>query len=171
MLSNPTQTTASGITYHEALGTMMWLMNHADYHSNWPLWSVEADIVPALMHGQSKLYFEDNGNPVGFATWAWLTDKAKAQVLENTIPLEVDQWSDGEHLMFADFVAPWGHSRHIFNNLRGKVFPKYRAFSLGRNPDGSIRKIYYWKGTQFKERIAEEQRSINQTLWTQPGSQ
>ena len=85
--------------------------------------------------------------------------------------LEVGQWSDGEHLMFAEFVAPWGHSRHILNNLRGKVFPKYRAFSLGRNPDGSIRKIYYWKGTQFKERIAEEQRSINQTLWTQPGSQ
>lgn len=155
------------IAYHNALGTMMWLMSHADYHSQWPLWSVDTDIIPTLIHRQSKLYFDEYQNPVGFATWAWLTDEAKVQVLQSTSPLELDQWNTGEHLMFNDFVAPWGHSRHILNDLRENVFPTYRAFSLGRNSDGSIRKVYYWKGTQFKERVAEEQRALNQTLWAE----
>lgn len=26
---------------YESLGMMMWLMKHADYHSTWPLWSLD----------------------------------------------------------------------------------------------------------------------------------
>lgn len=169
MQTQTEQMAPHNITYHDALGMTIWLMKHADYHSQWPLWSVDTDIVPALIYGQCKLYFDKHQNPVGFATWAWLTDEAKVQVLENTSPLKPDQWNIGEHLMFSDFVAPWGHSRHILNDLREKVFPTYRAFSLGRNPDGSIRKVYYWKGTQFEERIAEEQQAMNQMLWAKSG--
>ncbi|WP_051208267.1 toxin-activating lysine-acyltransferase [Saccharospirillum impatiens] len=167
MQAQTEQMAPHNITYHDALGMMMWLMKHADYHSQWPLWSVDTDIVPALIHGQSKLYFDEHRSPVGFATWAWLTDEAKVQVLEDTGPLEVNQWNQGDHLMFADFVAPWGHSLHILNDLRGHMFPEHRAFSIGRNPNGSIRKIYYWKGIRFKERIAAEQYNFNKTLWAE----
>lgn len=169
MSTSNEQATYNIISYHEALGMMMWLMKHADYHSQWPLWSVDTDIVPALLHGQSKLYFDEHQNPVGFATWAWLDDEAKEQLLANTDPLSVNQWNCGKHLMFADFVAPWGHTRGILNDLRGQVFPNYRAFSLGRNPDGSVRKIYYWKGVRFKETITNEQRAMNKQLWAKAG--
>ena len=124
---------------------------------------------PALLHGQSKLYFDEHQNPVGFATWAWLDEEAKEQVLANTTPLNANQWKNGDNLMFADFVAPWGHSREILNDLRDQVFPDYRAFSLGRHPDGSIRKIYYWKGAQFKEAVTNEQRVMNKKLWAKAG--
>jgi cytolysin-activating lysine-acyltransferase len=159
--------TCHNIAYHDALGMVMWLMSHADYHSQWPLWSVDTDVIPALMQGQSKIYFDEQHNPVGFATWAWLNDSAEAQVIDTSESLRFEQWKSGEHLMFADFVAPWGHSRAILSDLRGHVFPTHRAFSLGRHTDGSIRKIYYWKGTQFEEQIAEEQRAINKILWAE----
>lgn len=158
-------TTPKSVRYHEALGMMMWLMKHANYHSQWPLWSIETDIVPALMHGQSKLYFDDQQNPVGFVTWAWLDDDAKSQVLENIYPLTFDQWKSGSHPMAADFVAPWGHSRLITKDLKFNVFPEHKVFSIGRNPDGSIRKIYHWKGRQYKERIMDDQRVLNKALW------
>lgn len=148
------------IEYHEALGMMMWLMKHADYHGQWPLWSVDKDVVPALLHGQSKIYFDENRNPVGFATWAWLNEDAKKILINDEGDLQLSQWKGGNHLMFADFVAPWGHTKNILNDLRGNVFPRNRAFSLGRNKDGSIRKVYYWKGFEFKESITKEQHEI-----------
>ena len=89
---NRQESTPFAIGFHEALGTMMWLMKHADYHSQWPLWSVDQDVVPALLHGQYKLYFDEYHNPVGFASWAWLDKESKQQVLANEIPLQVEQW-------------------------------------------------------------------------------
>lgn len=153
------------LDYHEALGMMIWLMKHAHYHCQWPLWNVDNDIFPALIHGQSKLYFDNEQSPLGFVTWAWLDDKSRDQVLANESPLEVDQWNSGKHLMFADFIAPWGHAKDILSDLRVRVFPEYRAFSLGRYRDGRIRKIYYWKGIRSKDVIADEQRTMNKKLW------
>ena len=166
MQSDSNNTCPLKIEYHEALGMMMWLMKHADYHSKWSLWSVDRDLVPAILHGQSKIYFDEYQNPVGFATWAWLDDEAKHQMMSNEYPLNLKQWNSGKHLMFADFVAPWGHSKNILSDLRGQVFPKHRAFSLGRNLDGSIRKLYYWKGFQHKDSITKEQHELNKRLLT-----
>ena len=154
------------IEYHEALGMMMWLMKHADYHGQWPLWSVDKDVVPALLHGQSKIYFDENGGPIGFVNWAWLNDDSKKKILNNESSLKLSQWNSGDFLMIADFVAPWGHAKIILNDLRRNVFPKTRAFSLGRNKDGSVRKIYFWKGFEFKEWITKEQHQLNRQLRT-----
>lgn len=147
------------ISYQEALGMMMWLMKHADYHRQWPLWSVDTNIVPALLHGQIKLYFDEDQNPVGFASWAWLNDSAREQVLTDEEPLSLEQWSSGEHLLFVDFVAPWGHTKNIVIDLKTHVFPEHcHAFSLRRNRDGSIRKVDYWKGMQYQGKVATKQR-------------
>ena len=159
----------NAIGFHEALGAMMWLMKHADYHSQWPLWSVDQDVVPALVYGQYKLYFDEHYNPVGFASWAWLDKESKQQVLANEIPLQVEQWNGSRHLMFGDFIAPWGHAKFILRDLRTQVFPEYKAFSLGRHQDGSIRKVYHWKGSLFTDGVTSEQRSINKKLWAQTG--
>lgn len=168
MTIQPEQAVQASIGYHEALGMMMWLMKHADYHSQWPIWSVDKDIVPALIHGQSKIYFDSSQIPVGFATWAWLDDEAREQLINNKAPLTIKQWNSGEHLMFGDFVAPWGQAKFILNDLRTQVFPECKAFSLGRNQDGSIRKVYHWKGCRFTEKVTEDQRSINKQLWANP---
>lgn len=166
MTAQHPQPTSSILSYYEALGMMMWLMKHADYHSQWPLWSVDNDIVPALLHGQTKLYFDGTQNPVGFVTWAWLDDAAREQVLRDEEPLELEQWNSGEHLLFVDFVAPWGHTRNILADLTTKVFPEHYAFSLGRNQDGSIRKVYSWKGIRYQGKIAPEQRTLNKRRLT-----
>lgn len=158
------QSEPASIGYHESLGMMMWLMKHADYHSQWPLWSVDQDIVPALIHGQCKLYFDDHQNPVGFVTWAWLNDAAKQQVLENTEPLSIDQWRSGDRLLLNDFVAPWGHAKSIMKDFGTHVFPEHQGFSLRRNADGSIRKFNYWKGARFKAPVVNGQKSMNDKL-------
>lgn len=164
MIPTPSQPTTNTISYYEALGMMMWLMKHADYHSQWPLWNVEADILPALLHGQVKLYFDDEQNPVGFVTWAWLDDASQEQALLDEEPLEFDQWNCGEQLLFVDFVAPWEHTKNIMIDLRTNVFQEDQAISLSRNPNGTIRKVYCWKGVSFQKQIMAKQRRMNTQL-------
>ena len=114
---------------------------------------MDLEIIPALIHKQFRIYFDEQQNPAGLATWVWLNDDAKAKVLNNQGPLEFEEWQSGEHLMFNDYIAPWGHAKAILKDLRSNVFATEKAFSLGRNADGSIRKVYYWKGKAFKDKV------------------
>ena len=131
---------------YESLGMMVWMMSHAEYHSQWPLWSLENDILPPLLHGQYKLYLDEQQNPIGFVTWAWLTEKAREIVLTGEAVHDFEAWSAGSNLLLNDFIAPWGHAKLIIEQIRSFVFPDQKCFGLRRNPDGSIRKVYLGHG-------------------------
>lgn len=154
----------TNIHFYDALGMMMWLMKHADYHSQWPLWSVDVDVMPALIHGQSKIYFDDQQNPVGFATWAWLNDHSKRQILETKEPLALSQWNDGEYPVVIDFLAPWGHAKNILGDLKHNVFSDKKVLGIRRHIDGSIRKVCYWRGRKCNEGILKDQQELNKKL-------
>ena len=141
------------LDYESALGISLWLLSQSEYHKNWSIHDVDLEIIPALIHEQFRIYFDEQQNPVGLATWAWLSDAAKSKVLNNQGALEFEEWESGEHLMFNDYIAPWGHAKAILKDLRSNVFPNETAFSLGRNPDGSIRKVYQWKGKGVKDKV------------------
>lgn len=131
---------------YDSLGMMAWLMTHAEYHRQWPLWSLDQDILPPLMLGQYKLYLDEEQNPVGFVTWAWLDDSGRDTVLEGKAVPGFKAWNAGEHLMVNDFVAPWGHAKFVTNDMRTVMFPNTKGFALRRNPDGSVRKLYFCRG-------------------------
>lgn len=143
------------LDFEQSLGMCLWLLSQSKYHSQWSIQDVDLEIVPALRHTQFRLYFDEQQNPIGLATWAWLSDSAKEKVLNNQGPLTFDEWRSGDHLMFNDYIAPWGHARAILNDLRNQVFPHKTAFSLGRHPDGSIRKQYQWKGRLVREKVIQ----------------
>lgn len=135
-----------------SLGICLWLMSQSEYHKNWTLSAVEAEIIAPILHGQVKIYFDDQENPVGVATWAWIGEEQKKRLLEDNGILEFDEWNGGELLLFNDYIAPWGHAKAILRDLRTQVFPNETAFSIGRNPDGSVRKVFQWKGVKVKEK-------------------
>lgn len=139
--------------YHEALGIMLWLCSHADYHKTWPVWSIDGDLVPPLIHRQFRIYFDEHRNPVGCATWAWLSEEKKNDMMADGT-LQFKDWRSGKHLMFGDYIAPWGHAKNILSDLRINVFPKEIAFSLRRNPDGSVRKLNHWVGKEYEKKIS-----------------
>ena len=130
---------------YTAIGMAAWLCSYSEYHSDWPLWAFDENIRPPLDLGQYRFYLSDSGTPVGFASWAWLNDSAKAAVISEE-PLEHKQWNSGENLIFWDFIAPWGHAKGMVRDLIKNVVGPREALSLGRSPDGSIRKIYRWRG-------------------------
>ena len=136
-----------------SLGMCMRLMSQSDYHRNWDMATFDAEITAAILNSQYQIYFDEQDNPIGLATWAWISDKCRQHLIEEQGALKFNDWKSGEHLLFNDYIAPWGHAKAILKDLRTNVFPDETAFSLGRNPDGSIRKIYTWKGINIKQRI------------------
>lgn len=140
---------APEIGYYDTLGTMLWLMVNSDYHRQWPLWSIKEDILPPLVLGQYRVYQNENGNPVGFVTWAWLDKVGKDTILNQSGALSLESWKAGESLMINDFVAPWGHARMIINDLRSGIFACNKGFAVRRKPDGSIRKLISGHGSKF----------------------
>lgn len=98
------------------------------------------------MLSQFKIYLDEQNNPVGFVTWAWLDNAARDIVLEGNAVPGFDAWNAGSHLMLNDFVAPWGHATYMTNDMRTVVFPDKKGFALRRNQDGSVRKLYLCRG-------------------------
>lgn len=131
---------------HTVLGAMVWLMSHSAYHRQWSAHAFNVDIVPAVVLNQFRVYHDDNGNPVGFATWAFTSTQVRDGLIARTHTLQFDDWRSGDQLLFNDFVAPWGQGVAIVNDLRTNIFPDREAYSLSRNLDGSIRKVQRWRG-------------------------
>lgn len=138
-----------------SLGMCVWLMSHSNYHKQWNMRNLDLEIMAPLAHNQIKIYLDQDQTPVGFATWAWIGDEQREKVLDDNGVLNFDEWNSGKYLLFHDYVAPWGHAKTILKDLRTNVFPNETAFSLGRNSDGTIRKVYQWKGINVTKKIFE----------------
>ncbi|MFT2111126.1 toxin-activating lysine-acyltransferase [Marinomonas sp. 2405UD68-3] len=144
------------MNFETSLGVCIWLMSQSDYHKNWTMRNVDLEIIAPLLHNQVKIYFDDDQNPVGLESWAWIGDEQKQRILDDKGTLAFKEWNSGEHLLFHDYIAPWGHAKAILKDLKTHVFPDDIAFSLGRNTDGSIRKIYHWKGVNVNNKIFQK---------------
>lgn len=136
---------------HSALGAMAWLMQHADYHRRWSLHAVNVDIVPAIVVGQYRIYHTPEGDPIGFVTWAYVRKEVKDILIHRRRPMTQEDWRSGDLLMFNDFVAPFGHGRWIVNELRSTLFADSEAFSLKRNVDGAVLKVFRWQGKSHRQ--------------------
>lgn len=131
---------------HSALGAMVWLMKHAEYHQNWDLRAINIDIVPPIVLGQYRIYCSAQSEPVGFVTWGYVSEEVKSALVANRRPMTWSDWNSGDLLLFNDFVAPFGHGREIVGDLRSNMFAGQSAFSLRRNAFGGVRKVNRWKG-------------------------
>lgn len=153
-MQNPTTTLAiNTLEHYESLGIIVCLMKQSEYHSQWPLWNIDSEILPSLYCGQIKIYFQES-NPIGFVSWAWLDEQSLHQKIKDDEALSIEQWRTGNRLFFNDFVAPWGHAIQIFNDLKNNVFPEVdSAGSIRRKNDGSIRVINSWQRNRQKRTL------------------
>jgi len=147
--NNPSPRTATAVEDnhpHSALGAMAWLMKHAEYHRGWDLQAINIDIVPPIVLGQYRIYRSALSEPVGFVTWAYVSEEVKSALVARLRPMTWSDWNSGELLLFNDFVAPFGHGREIVDDLRSNLFANQVGFSLRRNTSGGVRRVNRWEG-------------------------
>jgi len=132
------------LDFYSRLGIAALLLEKSPYHSQWPLYDADIELVPPLIFDQCKFYFDPQQNPVAFVTWSNITQDTKTKLVEHGGQMAWEDWNNGPLLLFNDFVAPFGHTQEIVKDLRNSDWPCDIAFSLRRAQDGSVKKVNYW---------------------------
>mgnify|MGYP003149597405 FL=1 len=124
----------------EAVGKMTFLMGQSEAHCNWTVDDIHRLILPPVALQQFRIW-EVESHPVGFVTWAMLTDEAQQGYWDGTRLLQPDDWQAGENLWLIDFVAPYGGVRQMVREGR-----KHLRSVLGEGVLGRANRISRGKG-------------------------
>ena len=159
MSQDEQQITLSQLDLYSRIGIAALLLEKSPYHSQWPLYDAEIELVPPMHLDQCKFYFDPQQNPVAFVTWSNITQDTKTKLVEHGGQMAWEDWNNGPLLLFNDFVAPFGHTREILKDLRSQEWPNKIAFSLRRAQDGSVKKVnYWWHQKDYKQKDLAQRR-------------
>lgn len=104
------------------LGPVTWLMMQQAATRHALVSELEWRVMPALMLDQAKLYLKEQA-PVGFASWAFLSQEAAQRYQKAPHTLAMTDWTSGEQVWLIDVFAPFGGAQDLLKDLRSKLFP------------------------------------------------
>ncbi|SFA98366.1 ACP:hemolysin acyltransferase (hemolysin-activating protein) [Poseidonocella pacifica] len=121
------------------LGAIVWLCGQSPMHAQMQIDEISELFLAPLAGGQLRIWGRA-AQPVGVATWAWLSAEAEAEYLE-TGKVPQGAWSSGERLWFVDVIAPFGDAPGIARDLR-QIIPTGAVARSARWTDtGALRRI------------------------------
>lgn len=103
-------------------------------------------VFPAVVLGQLKIHYSLRNEPVGYATWAYLSPRAASRIRTEGDPeLHFSEWNEGLELWIMDFCSLKGYASAFAKELRETVFPERKdAFAYipsGRANAGKVLKF------------------------------
>ena len=129
----------------------LFLFNQSPDHRLYTLVEFNHYCLFPLIHQKARLFY--NGDkPIGFVSWAWLTEEEAQDFLsERWMPSEEvhkrpDVIDDQYQLWGIDFIAPYGHSTKV---MRGMM--KYSQSVLGQRVPANWRRFKHPDKIHTKE--------------------
>lgn len=90
----------------DVLGSIVAVMMRQREYLHYRIADLAAWVRPAVELRQAKALFCSRGRPLGYITWAWLTDELSARFAAGEAPLlRPEEWNGGTHLWVMDLVA------------------------------------------------------------------
>ena len=132
----------------EKRGTVAHLAAQSKQYRNYPIAALSEWIDPPLLVNQLAIFYRTtDGVPVGYVSWALLAPDVEHRWKNNhSMWLHNSEWNEGETLWIMDFLALPGYCEDLVEYIEQNMFAAHtQAYSLRRNPDGSIRKVSCWK--------------------------
>src|SRR5438552_12392522 len=128
--------------YARTMGSVAMLMLQNKKYQYYPMACLLAWVHPAILLKQIKLFYNEQGHPVGYLTWAFLApDVEEEWNSDPKVMLHISEWNEGDSLWIMDLLAPSGFGRRILRYAREEMFKDFdSAKSLRRNPDGTVRR-------------------------------
>ncbi|RQP23681.1 toxin-activating lysine-acyltransferase [Piscinibacter terrae] len=110
------------------LGLVSGLMSEAPSHSHLPWAHVSTVLIPAISHRQVKVYFNEDGDPVGYVVWAHLADDVERRAMQTgQFSLHESEWNEGNTLWVLDLLALPGHLKYMLRDMRDSLFASDEA--------------------------------------------
>jgi len=65
------------------------------------------EVLPAYRHRCIRIFYDMDHVPVGFITWAWLSEETEARLLRTMDPwIHLSEWNEGNSLWVRYFLVP-----------------------------------------------------------------
>lgn len=144
------------VTNMSMLGEIVWLMAHSKLHQEWPIASIFQWVLPALMHKQCRLY-RRNGRPVAYVAWARMSKEVEEAYVLNPKSLQPKDWTSGDRGWLVDWIAPFGDSASVMQDLREGIFKDEVGRALRVKPDSDEMQIIYLHGANAMAKAQDEQ--------------
>jgi cytolysin-activating lysine-acyltransferase len=126
-----------------AIGHAVCLMSRSPMHKHLMITDIEWLVTPPIMLNQFRLWQKD-GNPVGFAFWAYLGEEAEERIVTKGIRrLMPTDWKSGDTLWLIDFISPFGGQDEMLKELREQVHAGKKMKMIQAAPGGG-RGVVEW---------------------------
>jgi len=135
----------------QIIGEITALMMKSPIHEKFLIKDIKDFVVPPISCNQFRIYKNSKDMPVGYVSWALVSDELEHKMLHEKYCLKHNEWQTGKNLVFIDFIAPFGHAKKIIKDLRTKIFPNKTGCYLRFDDIGKCRKIVFIHGIKSKE--------------------
>ena len=109
------------------LGLAVMLMLQDKTYSEMQVLCLKVWTEQAILHNQIRFFFNDLGAPVGYGTWAYLSDEVEKKLMEQgDCLLHPSEWNEGDRLWILDLCSPEGHTADIVRHLKTNLFGRAR---------------------------------------------
>jgi cytolysin-activating lysine-acyltransferase len=99
------------------LGAFMALLEDAPVQQRYPLRVLYMRLWPAMQHQHYELMWQD-GHPVAYVNWAWLTLETSVTYRDTQCLLTETDWVAGDQLWFMEIIAAKENLMPFLKRLR-----------------------------------------------------
>ena len=119
----------------------VWLLGRSEPHRNWLIADLDRYLIPPLVLNQAWLFLRGR-KPVGFFSWAYLTQEAENGLIDGTRPIQPDDWNAGDRRWSMDVIAPFGDLRSIFAYKKAMGFPNGSGRYQRLDTKGRVKRVH-----------------------------
>lgn len=106
-----------------AMGGLLYLTQGSRLHRKYAVDLLLRRVGPCLQQGSFRYYEENQGGPVAFCCWVFLSDRVWLDVRKTGRELKPSELNSGSKVFFLEFLAPFGHTYRVIKDLKRHVFP------------------------------------------------
>lgn len=161
------KTTALQKQFFTAIGYVSHIMSKSKYYGNYSLGDVFALVHEPIVLGQILFYFNQDGEPVGFMSWAMVSADIEKRLIANPDSVLSDnEWNSGDIMWVTGFCVSPEYFREFFAVVKDHKFHDARVIrSIRRDAHGQLRKVTTWRDVGAIQSAALlEQKAIIQKL-------
>lgn len=135
---------------HQLIGEVTSLLILSEIHHKFLINDIATSFFPPLHLNQFKLYKNKEGNPVALVTWAFLSKEAEKKHINHQM-LDPEDWNSGDRIWFINTLAPLGHFKQVYKDLKENVFPDKMIKTIRITKDAKLKGVSEFYGVNYKK--------------------